>query len=311
MFRLSYFIPVLLVLSLPVLAAAQPKRVVYGPVVRAYLTGLDEELNELEFQLRHQEISRPDYDRAKLRLAILRRAVQEYAKLRQEDRVPELQIVNENELASLGLGQELNADALRVGQQYGGRWELFSIERGRPRVFVFEHLRAETVPERKLGAGVDPRSVIETIVIQDAPPPAPEVAPSSSASAPTPQVSAGEEPKQTAAPRLRFEAPRILHIYLPEYTDKARAKQIEGEIAVRALLQRNGKIKNVKVEKGLGFGLDDRAAEAVKRLGFLPAQLDGQDVDAQTQIVFNFKLAKVTVFVNVLNAEALVKGERQ
>ncbi|HYE74725.1 MAG TPA: hypothetical protein VEF04_15405, partial [Blastocatellia bacterium] len=43
--------------------AAQKKKPSYGPVVSAYLANLEEELNELEFQIRHQEISRRDYER--------------------------------------------------------------------------------------------------------------------------------------------------------------------------------------------------------------------------------------------------------
>ena len=54
------------VLSLAEPAIAQTKRASYGPVVKAYLTGLDEELTELEFQLRDKEITREIYDRTKI-----------------------------------------------------------------------------------------------------------------------------------------------------------------------------------------------------------------------------------------------------
>ena len=84
---------------------------------------------------------------------------------------------------------------------------------------------------------------------------------------------------------------------MPEYTAKAREKKIEGDLIVSATLLRDGKIKKVKVEKGLGHGLDERAVEAVKRLAFLPAELNGETVDAMIRIVFNFKLEKVTLYV--------------
>src|SRR5262245_29004428 len=82
--------------------AAQGKQDSYGPVVIAYLTGLDEELNELEYQLQRDEIARPDYERAKQRLTILRQFVERCAAENREDIVPEYQALAEDELATLG-----------------------------------------------------------------------------------------------------------------------------------------------------------------------------------------------------------------
>ncbi|MGH9803307.1 MAG: hypothetical protein ACRD82_23325, partial [Blastocatellia bacterium] len=74
MFKLVVIAVVVLSLAEP--AIAQTKRASYGPVIKAYLTGLDEELTELEFQLRHREITRAIYDRTKQRLAVARRYVE-------------------------------------------------------------------------------------------------------------------------------------------------------------------------------------------------------------------------------------------
>src|SRR5215470_18941756 len=92
--------------------AAQQKRATYGPVVSAYLTGLGEELNELEYQLRRQEISRADYERAKQRLTILRRFVERYAAGSHEDIVPEYQALAEDELNTLGLSRDYQINEL-------------------------------------------------------------------------------------------------------------------------------------------------------------------------------------------------------
>ena len=302
------------VLSLAAPVVAQPKRANYGPVIKAYLTGLDEELTELEFQLRHKEITRAVYERTKQRLDVVRRYVQRMAAKSAEDRLPELQVLADDELSILNSETELKPDELQTGDEIGGRWRIVSIERQRERFFILEKLQpveiTRVAPERKLSSEALLRDAIETIVVRE------------ESSEPPPQKAAPESPVvlsvepatvapiETVAPippKPRIQEPRLLHIYLPEYTARAREKKIEGDVVIQALLQRDGKIKKVKVEKGLGEGLNERATEAVKRLGFLPAERDGQTVDALTQIIFTFKLEKVSIYVG---AAELAKGDK-
>lgn len=285
--------------------AAQQKRaerMEYGPVVKAFLTGLGEDLAELEFQIRHREISRKDYDKTKQRLTILKRFVGRTAALNPEDRVPELQVLADDELGALSPGVHLNLNDLKPGALIGARWKLAGIERVRERFFVLEKLPpSETtslIPERKLRPGTSWRDVIETIVVRvetTEQAPQPPVVSAAPAATVEPKTALPVESAPPIVSKSQPGNPRLLHIYLPEYTDKAREKKIEGELIVRALLQRDGKVKNIKVEKGLGYGLDDRAVAAVKRLGFLPAEVSGREVDASAQIVFSFKLEKVMV----------------
>ncbi|MEP7342496.1 MAG: TonB family protein [Acidobacteriota bacterium] len=302
MFKLFFTVLTVAVLSLasPVVAQRQ-KRAVYGPVVSAYLSGLDEEMTELEFMIGHREVSRDDYERTKQRLNARRRYVERLAVRSREDRVPELQVLTDDELGGLAPGVESQPDELQVGAQIGRRWKLVAIEHIRKRFFVLEKLppteMTGVVPERKLGRSIDPREVIETIIVREEPGER-SLPPQNSADTvfPPPRaITDKAESRPLTATESRERNPRLLHIYLPEYTDKAREKKIEGELIVRALLQRDGKVKNIKVEKGLGYGLDDRAVTAVKRLGFLPAELDGREVDATTKIVFDFKMEKVTI----------------
>lgn len=296
-------------------ASAQQKRQAYGPVVRAYLTGLDEEQTELEFQFRHQEISREVYGRTKQRLAILRRYVEAVALREREDRVPELQVLADDELGILKPDAQINPDELKVEDEIGGKWRLVSIERSRDRFFVLEKLQqfelGGIVLERKLSSRIDPLEVIETIIVREEilaeiqlESKAVEIQPATPEVTPVPVNPVESSPVDS---KPRHQNLRLLHIYLPEYTSKARDKQIEGELIVRALFQRDGRIRKVKVERGLGYGLDERAVEAVKRLGFLPAEIDGQPVDSTAQIVFGFNLNKVTIYVG---AAELMNGDR-
>ena len=289
----------------------QQRPAVYGPVVSAYLTGLIEELNELEYQLRHREISRSDYDRAKQRLTILRRFVERLATQSREDVVPELQVLADDELASLGLNTKLEPDKLQVGDLFDGQWKLVGIERPRMRLFIFKRLSSleaapsETVvPERKADRKIDPREIVETIIVRERPSP-PSLPQSQSNSNDAPHVTVQTEKtlpagrNNNAEEQQRIQPPRLVHIFLPQYTDKARNNGVVGEIVVRGLFQSDGRIKNVKIEKSLGYGLDERAIDSVKRIGFIPARIDGKDVDAFAQIIFNFKFGKVTFYLKV------------
>jgi TonB family protein len=302
---------------------AQKQRASYGPIVTAYLTGLAEELNELDFQLKHREISRSDYDRSKQRLIILRRYIERLAAQSREDQVPELQILAEEELGMIGLNAKRNPGGLQVGDLLDSEWKILGIERGRIRFFVFQRLaqqeRASTespLNDRRTNRKIDPQEVIETIVIrerpfpQPEPPPQPEARSSEAQAIPHTEKPLPAEPKSVTIGEVRLQRVRVVYIYLPQYTDKARNRSIEGDLVLHALFRSDGSISNVKVEKGLGHGLDQRAIDAAKRIGFIPAQLDGKAVDAHAQIIYNFKIEKVTFNLNMEVTGAPAPGAR-
>jgi TonB family protein len=324
MFR-RWLVIIVFILLFAASSAAQQTRAKYGPVVRAYLTGLAEELNELEYQIKHDEISRADYERAKQRLIILRRFVERRAAANAEDLVPEFQILADYELKTLGLGSAPTPDQLVPGAEFEGQWRLAGIERSsqsgqsrKPkytRFFVFERLAQQgtashgfAVPERKRSRALD-LEAIETVIVQQRRPEPETPRPQTVAAAiipPPPAV--GSE--TSAPPQSKVQLPQILRLYLPEYTRKAREKKIEGDLIVRALFARDRKIKEIKVEKGLGAGLDQRATDAVKRIGFLPALVEGRYADAKVEIVFSFKLEKVSVSVRAAGADVMAKEVR-
>ena len=284
------------------------RRAAYGPVVSAYLTGLAEELNELEYQLRNREIGYSDYERAKQRLTIMRRQVERLAAQSGADVVPELQILTDDELGELGAGERLDPNRLRVGALSGGQWRLIGIERGRMRYFIFNRLPQNqgsgVVPDRRSGRKYNPQEVIETIVVRDRPL-KPAASPASSnaglsptlADQPDAEPSTGTLSAEAAVSSNRFRPPRILQVFLPRYTDKARNNGVFGELVVRALFQSNGQVRNVKVEKGLGSGLDQQALDAVKKMEFEPAQFDGKIVSASMQVIFFFQAGKIAFFI--------------
>jgi TonB family protein len=302
---------------LSIALAAQGKQVTHGPVVRAYLTGLDEELNELEYQLQRDEIAFPDYERAKQRLTILRQFVERYAAENREDIVPEYQALAEDELATLGLGREYKAGELVAGAELDDRWKVVWVQIGRiqsradrksVRFLVLERLQQaqmSVVRESKLGRSIDPRDVIETIIIPAT------TTPIQQPQSPNPNSDRAEAEATAEAQKPSLQSPRFLSASLPKYSGKARDKKIEGEVVVRALFRRDGKIEDARVEKGLGFGLDERAIEAVRRSTFLPAQLDGKDVDARAHIIVGFNLEKVYIYIGVAEPGDAGEGDKR
>ncbi|MEP7273574.1 MAG: energy transducer TonB [Acidobacteriota bacterium] len=297
---MARFVSTLVLMAVFVLPASQTGRAQkadFGPAVKNYLLGLEEEFKELDFQLRNGELSRAIHVRSRARLQILRRFVERLAAEREEDRVPELEVLTAEELGALGLATRPNPGELQPGMRLGDRWDVVAIEPGRPPFFVFERVGADSAEARSKGnSKVDPRTIIETVIIPDPVEPAP---PPVTPSAPIEKQPVDETVATaiTRTPPPQIDGPKILRFYLPSYSQQARAKGIEGELVVSAVFRRDGKIKDIIVEQGLGHGLDDRARDSVKRTEFEPAMLSHQAIDVRTRIVFNFSLMKVTVRV--------------
>jgi protein TonB len=84
--------------------------------------------------------------------------------------------------------------------------------------------------------------------------------------------------------------PQILGRPTPGYTDEARRNQIEGSVKVSVLLKADGAVSDIRVARGLGYGLDEKAIEAASQLRFVPAQKDGRAVSVRLFLEFKFSL---------------------
>jgi TonB family protein len=70
--------------------------------------------------------------------------------------------------------------------------------------------------------------------------------------------------------------PTILYKDWPSYTDEARDRKISGAVQLRVIFGSDGVIGNVKVIKGLGYGLDEEAVARTQDIVFLPAVKGGR-----------------------------------
>jgi TonB family protein len=77
-------------------------------------------------------------------------------------------------------------------------------------------------------------------------------------------------------PEPRERAPRAIYTPDPEYPEKARKMKISGTVVLSVTVGIDGLPHDITVDKKLGYGLDEKAVEAVKRWKFQPAMKDGQ-----------------------------------
>jgi protein TonB len=76
----------------------------------------------------------------------------------------------------------------------------------------------------------------------------------------------------------------------PDYTEEARRAKKQGTCILWLIVDSAGHPRDIRVIRGLGFGLDAKAMEAVKQWKFQPALKDGRPVDVQISVEVEFHL---------------------
>ena len=87
-----------------------------------------------------------------------------------------------------------------------------------------------------------------------------------------------------------IEAPRLLREVKADYTEDARRRGLSGDVVLEIVVRRDGTVGDVKMLKGLGADLDQRAAQAVRQWRFSPAVRQGAPVDVIVEVAVEFKL---------------------
>lgn len=107
---------------------------------------------------------------------------------------------------------------------------------------------------------------------------------------------ADAQPIAASRPKAAEAAPRITPAEIvskptPAYTDEARRLKVEGEVLLEVVLQASGRVKVIRVVRGLGHGLDESAIRAAEQISFKPALRDGQPADSTAVLHIIFQLA--------------------
>jgi TonB family protein len=91
-------------------------------------------------------------------------------------------------------------------------------------------------------------------------------------------------------PGSGVEPPVLLREVRPDYTEQARLAHVEGDLVMEVVVGRDGVVGDVRVVHGLGYGLDERAVQAVRRWRFSPARRHGATVDVRVQVAMEFRI---------------------
>lgn len=76
----------------------------------------------------------------------------------------------------------------------------------------------------------------------------------------------------------------------PVYPELARNAGIEGYVTLYVLIDKDGKVRDIQVRKGVGGGLDEAAVEAVKAVPWTPAIQNNRPVSVWVSVPVRFRL---------------------
>ena len=85
-------------------------------------------------------------------------------------------------------------------------------------------------------------------------------------------------------------APRPVYSPDPEFSDQARKAKYQGTVVLWLVVGPDGRTHNIRVQRSLGMGLDEKAIEAVQRWKFEPARKDGVAVSVEVAVEVDFRL---------------------
>jgi TonB family protein len=83
--------------------------------------------------------------------------------------------------------------------------------------------------------------------------------------------------------------PQIIHSPDPEYTKAALDAHVDGLLALSLVVGSDGKPRDIKVARSLGYGLDETGIEAVRQWRFKPATQDGKPVAVSIVVEVPFR----------------------
>jgi len=85
-------------------------------------------------------------------------------------------------------------------------------------------------------------------------------------------------------------APHPIYDPDPEYSEEARKAKYQGSVMLWAVIDAEGRPRELRIARSVGMGLDEKATEAVSRWRFAPALKDGRPVAVQISIEVVFRL---------------------
>jgi TonB family protein len=84
--------------------------------------------------------------------------------------------------------------------------------------------------------------------------------------------------------------PRVISRSEPEYSEEARRAGVNSTILLSLVVDEDGAPRDIKVDRGAGFGLDEMAIRAIEGWRFDPGTKEGQPFDASTHVEVSFRI---------------------
>lgn len=84
--------------------------------------------------------------------------------------------------------------------------------------------------------------------------------------------------------------PQLIYRVEPEYTEEPRKAKYQGTVVLNIVVDISGMVRNIRVTRSLGLGLDEKAVEAVRQWKFRPGMKDGRPVPVAASIEVTFRL---------------------
>lgn len=86
------------------------------------------------------------------------------------------------------------------------------------------------------------------------------------------------------------EPPAVIRRVEPVYPPEAKQARISGVVILEVLIDEEGRVRDTKVLKGLPYGIDEAARDAVRQWVFRPATVRGKPVKAVFNVLVKFDL---------------------
>jgi len=100
--------------------------------------------------------------------------------------------------------------------------------------------------------------------------------------------------------------PRVLNSIDPSSNEFAQKYGIAGMELVRTVVDATGVPRQMAIQRPIGFGLDEKAVEAIKNSHFTPASVNGQPVAVVIDLVVTFR-----IYSNRTKPGSVVKGSKE
>jgi hypothetical protein len=137
----NFLLLILLLVNSPLARAQDPQAVNYGPEVKSFLELCHHEEVELDYQIKHNEISRKDFLRSKNRIAIQRQMVLKRVDDTGEDLVPDLHVVTADEISQLIEDGLKAVKSAKVGAIIAKKWKYLGTANRTEAYYIFERLQ--------------------------------------------------------------------------------------------------------------------------------------------------------------------------